>query len=486
MRERNARSGEKLRLFGLYIVFVFLVCLPLVLAAQEPQQSGPATPVPVKSMTLSVGHGELLQFTSEASRVAVSDPAIADAIVVSAHDVVLNGKTPGNTTIMIWHGDNVSPYNVTVEPDLTELEKQLHATFPIERIGVSSNKDSILLTGVVTDVEVVKKAVAIAGVYAKSVVSLLQSPPEEKRQVMLQVKFASIDRDNLTQLGANLFSLNNKLIGTATTEQFSFPRLGPLQLTPGANGQQVLSNQSVSISDALNLFLFRPDINIGATLKLLQNKNLLEILAEPNLVTMSGHEASFLSGGEFPYPVVTTTGSGGQTAPVVTIQFRPFGVKLTFTPIVESNGLIHLKVQPEVSQLDYANALTIQGFLIPAISTRKAETEVDLHENESFAIAGLIDNRVTKTVSKVPGFGDLPILGHLFSSKSTEKTNTELIVLVTPTFVKPFAPGQTPALPQMPEDFIGVPPAGQTSTPPAGSPAFVGPLGHVAPSGGKP
>jgi len=329
-------------------------------------------------------------------------------------------------------------------------------------------------------VEAAKKAVAIAGVHAKSVVNLLQSPPEDKRQVMLQVKFASIDRDNLTQIGANLFSVNNKLIGGATTQQFNFPRIGQLQFTQGPNGQQVLSNQSVTISDLLNLFVFRPDLNVGATLRLLQEKNLLEILAEPNLVTISGHEASFLSGGEFPYPVVTTTGSGAQTAPVVTIQFRPFGVKLNFTPTVESNGLIHLKVEPEVSQLDFSQGLTIQGFVIPAISTRKAETEVDLREGESFAIAGLIDNRVTQIVNKIPGFANLPILGHLFSSKSKEKTNTELLVLVTPAFVKPYPPGQSPALPPMPENFLGSPSTDPVATPPN----FVGPRGHDKPSGG--
>src|SRR5205823_85758 len=161
-----------------------------------------------------VGRGQLLQFVDEASRVSVSDPAIADAVVVSSHDVVLNGKAAGNTTIMVWHGDNVSPYNITVEPDLSEIQKQLRATFPNERIDVSSSKDAILLTGVVTDADVAKQAASVAAVHAKSVVNLLQSPPADTRQVMLQVKFATVDRTVLSQLGANLFSVNNKLQGT--------------------------------------------------------------------------------------------------------------------------------------------------------------------------------------------------------------------------------------------------------------------------------
>jgi pilus assembly protein CpaC len=287
------------------------------------------------------------------------------------------------------------------------------------------------------------------------------------------VKFASVDRTSLSQFGLNLFSTNPNLVGSATTQQFPFPRIGQLQLSNGPDGQPQLGNQTVSVSDLLNLFAFRPDINVGATLRLLQSNNLLEILAEPNLITTSGREASFLAGGQFPFPVISSTGSGAQAAPVVTIQFRDFGVRLVFTPTVDPTGLIHLKVRPEVSSLDFANALTIQGFLIPAIRTRTAETEVDLREGESFAIAGLIDNRATQIVSKIPGIGDLPIIGHLFRSRDTQKANTELLVVITPSFVKPFAAGQTPPQIQFPEPFLGSEPTPAPGT----SPTFVGPRG---------
>jgi pilus assembly protein CpaC len=452
--------------------------------AQQQPVTRPATPLPARPMTLTVGRGELLQFTDDVSRVSVSDPTIADAVVVSPNDVVLNGKAPGNTTIMIWHGDNVSPYTITVEPDRSEILKQLRATFPAEQIDVTSSKDAIILTGVVSDAEVAKQAAAIAAVHAKSVVNLIQSPPPDSRQVMLQVKFATVDRTTLAQLGVNFFSVNNKLVGSATTQQFQFPRIGQLQFSQGANGQPQLGNQTVSVTDLLNLFAFRPDLNFGATLRLLQDQNLLEVLAEPNLMTVSGKEASFLAGGEFPFPVITTTGSGAQAAPVVTIQFRPFGVRLLFTPTVEPNGLIHLKVRPEVSSLDFSNALTIQGFLIPAISSRSAETEVDLHEGESFAIAGLIDNRVTQVISKIPGIGDVPIIGHLFRSRATQKANTELLVLITPNFVRPFSAGETPALPQFPEPFLRDQPD-QTPATGTAPPTFLGPRGNEPP-GGKP
>jgi len=453
---------------------------PVPLPQVQPQAPRLATPLPPRALTLTVGRGELLQFPDATSRVSVSDPTIADAVVVSPNDVVLNGKSPGNTTIMIWHGDNVSPYNITVEPDLSEIQRQLRATFPTEQIEVSSSKDAILLTGVVSDAEITKQAGSIAAVHAKSVVNLLQSPPPDNRQVMLQVKFATVDRSTLSQFGVNFFSVNNKLVGSATTQQFPFPRIGQLQFSQGPNGQPQLGNQTVSVSDLLNLFAFRPDLNFGATLRLLQDQNLLEILAEPNLITVSGREASFLAGGEFPFPVITNTGTGAQAAPVVTIQFRPFGVRLNFTPTVESNGLIHLKVRPEVSSLDFSNALTIQGFLIPAISSRTAETEVELREGESFAIAGLIDNRVTQVVSKLPGIGDAPIIGHLFRTRSNQKANTELLVVITPSFVRPFAPGETPPLPQFPESLLGERPAESGTVP-----TFIGPRG-AEPSGRRP
>jgi pilus assembly protein CpaC len=438
-------------------------------------QQGPATRMEPTAMTLSVGRGQLVQFPDEASRVSVSDPTIADAVVVSAHEVVLNGKAPGNTTIMIWHGEYVSPYEVTVEPDLSVIQRQLQASFPAEKIDVSSSRTAIILTGVVSDAQVAREAAAIAAVHAASVVNLLQSPAPDNRQVMLQVKFASVDRTTLSQFGLNLFSTNGNLVGSVTTQQFPFPRIGQLQLSNGPDGRPQLGNQTVSVTDLLNLFVFRPDINVGATLRLLQQQNLLEILAEPNLVTVSGRDASFIAGGEFPFPVISSTGTGAQAAPVVTIQFRPFGVRLNFTPVVDSTGVIHLKVRPEVSALDFANALTIQGFLIPAISTRSAETEVELREGETFAIAGLIDNRVTEVMAKVPGIGDLPILGHLFRTRSLEKANTELLVLITPNFVKPYAAGQPAPQIQFPEGFLG----SETPAAPGGaSPTFVGPRGN--------
>jgi len=314
----------------------------------------------------------------------------------------------------------------------------------------------------------------------------LQAPPApEPRQILLQVKFAAINRVALSQIGFNLFSTNNKLLGGLSTEQFTPPRFSQLQ--PG-------TPSTVSFSDLLNLFAFRPDIGLGSTIKALEERDLLQILAEPNLIVLDGKDASFLAGGSFPFPTITTTPTGGATAPVITVQFKPFGVKLDFTPTVTAQGAIDLKVAPEVSSLDYTNAVTLQGFVIPALSQRRAETEVILKDGESFAIAGLINNQVTETADKLIGLGDIPILGKLFRSRSTQKSTDELLVVITPHFVKPLTPEEKAKLPDMPTAFLptvveekkkkGKGKKNQTTTAPADAsnqPQFVGPRGQEIP-----
>ena len=228
-------------------------------------------------------------------------------------------------------------------------------------ILVSGSGDTIVLSGPVKSAEESKRLAGMAQTRAKTVINLLQAPPAaELRQILLQVKFAAVDRVALSQIGFNLFSTNDKVMGSLTTQQFSPPRFSQLQV----QGGQVTGN-TVNFSDLLNLFAFRPDINLGATIKALQERNLLQILAEPNLITTEGKDASFLAGGSFPFPTITTTPTGGATAPVITVQFKPFGVKLDFTPTVTAQGAISLKVAPEVSSLDFSNAVTLAGFHHP-------------------------------------------------------------------------------------------------------------------------
>jgi pilus assembly protein CpaC len=303
----------------------------------------------------------------------------------------------------------------------------------------------------------------IADAYSKSVVNVLTFGPVGAQEVLLQVKFAEIDRSILSQIGINLFSTGAaRTLGNTTTGQFGGEKIGSISDTfpttpvpypsggvvnPTGAGTATFTS-STTLSDMLNIFLFRPDIHIGAVIRDLQTKNLLQILAEPNLIAVNGKESSFLAGGEFPFPIVQP--SQGITA--VTISFKEFGVRLKFTPVIMPNGNIHLRVVPEVSALDFANALTISGFTIPALSTRRADTEFELQDGQSFVIAGLIDNRVTNINNKVPGLGDIPILGNFFKSKSAQKSNSELMVLCT---VKRISPSnEAPAGPSNPQPYM--------------------------------
>ncbi len=454
-----------------------LCLLPFLLSAQSPDTRDQRPEV--KVLRLTVGRGELLQFSREVGKLSVSEPAIADAVVVSPKEIVVNAKGVGDTTLLVWEeGAPPVRYDISVTMDLAPVEKELQLAFPTNGIRVSGNENRLVLTGHVKDAEESKRVAAIASARAKEVVNLLTVPPPRKpAQVLLQVKFATIDRAALSAVGFSFFSRNDKLLGETGTQQFGNPRFSELQFQ-----NQNFSNASINLTDILNIFAFRPDLNIGATIKLLQQRSLLEILAEPNLIVMEGKEASFLAGGEFAYPVISSTGTGGAVAPVVTVRFREFGVRLNFAPTINEDGAIQMKVAPEVSSLDFANALTIQGFQIPALSTRRAETEVVLNEGESFAIAGLIDNRVVQTLNRIRGLGDIPIIGKVFRSRQTNKTNNELLVVVTPYLVKPLAPGQTPKMPEFPIDPV-IPPdknkkKKQQDDP---KPEFVGPRGHQEP-----
>src|SRR5689334_2990914 len=456
-------------------------------AAQTTQQV--QTRPAVREVTMLEGQGELLTFKSDVTKVAIAEPKVADAVVISPREVMVNGKTAGRTTLLVWEGAEPARWEIQVTKDSSEWDafmRSMHETAGAP-ISITGTGDTIVLSGKVRSAEDSKRLASMAETRAKKVINLLEAPPPaEPRQVLLQVKFAAIDRVALTQIGFNLFSTNPKFVGLTSTEQFQAPKFSQFQVQ---NGQ--LPSTTTNFADLLNLFAFRPDLNIGATIKALQERNLLQILAEPNLITLEGKDASFLAGGQFPFPTITTTPTGGATAPVVTVQFKPFGVKLDFTPTVTPQGSIDLKVAPEVSSLDFANAVTLQGFVIPALSQRRAETEVVLRDGESFAIAGLIDNRVVQLVDKVPGLGNIPILGRLFQSRSTQKSTDELLVVITPLFVKPLTAEEKAKLPDMPSTFLPTvvqekskkkgKKGAEVTAPTTNQPEFVGPRGQQIP-----
>jgi pilus assembly protein CpaC len=281
--------------------------------------------------------------------------------------------------------------------------------------------------------------------------------------VKLQVEIIEIDRSKMDQFGINIFTAGKNTSNT-TTGQFPTTQT----YTPGSGSAPA----TLVTSNPLNLLFFRFGLNIGLTLQDLQDKNIAQILAEPTITTLSGQKASFLAGGEFPFPVVQGS-SGGLTS--ITIQFRPYGVKLDFTPLVNEDGTVQLKVSPEVSALDYTNAVTISGYTIPAISTRRAETQVELRDGQSFAISGLLDHRTTDIFNRMPGFGDVPILGQLFRSKSLSHSTVELMVIVTPSIVDPLNDASVPIPPQLPVPMLDpkqfdqkiVKPKAATQPPPA-------------------
>ena len=461
----------------------------LLWAAALAVSSSLAQTGPARNITLVEGRGELLQFQRDVQKVALAEPKIADAVVLSPREVMVNAKTPGHTTLLIWEtGSEPARYEIEVAKDNSDWDsfrKLIEANADGGAVTVTGSGDTIVLAGSVKSADDSKRLASLAQTRAKTVINLLKAPPPpDPRQILLQVKFAAVDRTALTQVGFNLFSLNGKMIGGTGTEQFTPPRFTAI------SGNDPSTN-TVNFSDLLNLFAFRPDLNIGATIKALQEHDLLQILAEPNLICEEGKDASFLAGGSFPFPTITTTPTGGATAPVITVQFKPYGVKLDFTPTITPQGGINLKVAPEVSSLDFTNSVTLQGFTIPSLAQRRAETEVLLKDGESFAIAGLIDQQVIETMDKVPGLGDIPILGKLFRSRSTHKSNDELLVLITPHFVRPLSPEEKAKLPDMPAAFLPAvpdrkakPSKGKGTTPPAtpaNQPEFVGPRGQQIP-----
>ena len=440
---------------------------PQVVPGSAPEEQAPAQTTTVVSPTsetevkgsaplrVLVGKSLLINTTERLKRISVTDSSIADPQVISPTQILVHGRAAGEVSLLIWDElERSRSFDLRVDVDVSAAAEEEKAVFPDEQITVTPSLSAIVLSGHVSTEDVAKRAGQIAEAYSKNVVNVLTFGPVGAQEVLLEVKFAEVDRNAVVQLGANFFApgLGNTT-GTLTTGQFgSFGISTNSASTTTAGGTTTTATTvtppTISVNNALNMFLFRSDLNLGVVIQALQQKNLLQILAEPNLIAVNGKEASFLAGGEFPYPVVQP--GAGFTA--VTISFREFGVQLKFTPVIMPNGNIHLRVAPSVSQLDFTNALTISGFTIPALSTRKAETEFELRDGQSFVIAGLLDNRLTDIYSKVPGLGDIPILGNFFRSKNEQKSKTELMVLCTVHRISASTQDQT--LPKDPRDFL--------------------------------
>ena len=418
-----------------------------------------------KSLHLLMGRAVEIYTTSRLKRVYVSAPVVIDSFTASPTEIIVTAKTTGVSGLILWDEDgNSQIYQISVDADTSQLQNDIQQALPNDSIKVAALEDRITLSGTASSTASSTLAASIATLYGKTVVNAIVVRPPHPRQVRIKVQMIEVDRTKLDTFGINFLSQGKNMVATGTGQFPAITATTSTAQTGAANAP------TLTASSALNLLYYNSGVNIGMILQDLENRQVAEILAEPTITTVSGQKATFLSGGEFPFPIVQAS-SGGLAS--ITIQFRPYGVKLDFTPIVNPDGTIQLTVAPEVSALDFSNAVTISGYTIPAISTRRAETQVELRTGQTFAISGLLDHRTIDIYNKMPGIGDIPILGKLFRSKSTTKSSVELVVLVTPTLLDPLGDESLPGLPVFPspwldqEEFDKTLPKVKPATPPA-------------------
>ena len=481
MKTRGAAGAEvPLLTVCLTVVFIIIIMNIMVvtlhaqkLTARSGAPGGLAATA-VNEIELPVGKSVVLNTDAPIKRVSLTTPDIADALVMAPQQVLIHGKAPGTISLFVWGtAGGITGYDIVVRRDLSELEERMSQLFPGEPITVASSGTDVVISGTVSTKYVVDKAAAVTAGYVESeenVVNLLrQQEGVASDQVMLRVRFAEVSRTAMQELGASFFTDiagAGDWIGRLTTQQFAAPNFN------GPNQQQFANGEGFIFSDFLNLLAFNKSAQLGIVIRALKTRGLFQSLAEPNLITQNGREASFLAGGEYPYPVV----QGSNLNSAVTILFKEFGVRLRFTPTIVGDNLIHIKVAPEVSALDFSNAITLEGFRIPALLTRRTETEVELRDGQTFAIAGLIDSSLTETSRKIPGLGDIPILGRLFRSRAYQRNETELIVMITPHILRRDSVGVAAQLPDLVKPFMD-PPARMLSPPP---PAFAPPADGAA------
>jgi pilus assembly protein CpaC len=426
--------------------------------AQEPAPSQSQEGAEPQTLHLLVGRSLVITSPSRIKRISLADPDIAETLVVSPTQVLVNGKKPGGVSLLIWdESDQSQAFEVSVDIDVLGLSQKIHEVFPAENVHIDTSKDTVILTGKISSSAVADKILEVVKAAAPKVTSMMEVPPAPTGEILLQVRFAEVDRSAFQTFGFNILSTGvGKTIGSIGTGQFGPTNSWQISDTFPVRGPQPQVAETFSTTQtatALNIFLFNPNIHLGVAIEALQSRNLFQILAEPNLMTESGKEATFLAGGEFPYPSVQSFG-GAASTPAITVQFKEFGIRLSFTPVLLADGTIHLKVKPEVSTLDFSNAVTIAGFTLPALSTRRVESDMNLSDGQTFAIAGLVDNRITEVFNKIPGIGDVPVLGHLFHSRSYNRSKNELLVIVTPHVVRPLTPDQVPHGPNYPMPFL--------------------------------
>ena len=384
---------------------------------------------------LTAGRSLVLSTDFDITRIAVTNPEIADAVVVRPREVLVDGKGAGTVSLIVWGAAERRHYDIVVDRGVSTLAQNLQALFPGEGINVGVTDDAVILSGQVSSNEVMLRAAELtrAAMPKANVINMIQLPGGmASKQVMLQVRVAEVNRNAIQQAGLALFVSRADWLARSTTQGFPAPDF---------------EDNTLVFSDFLNLFFFQREHGVGGVLKALEGRGFLQSLAEPNLIAYNGQEASFLAGGEIPVP--TVSGNSGQ----VQVTYKEFGIRLAFTPTI-AGDVIRIKVRPEVSSLDFANGVTLAGFRIPALITRRAETDVELRDGQSFAIAGLLNNISQTDRQAIPLLSKLPVIGPIFRSKSARAEQTELMVLITPRLVRPLDPDEVPALPTRPGSFL--------------------------------
>jgi pilus assembly protein CpaC len=396
------------------------------------------------TLHVMLGHSMFIDTKTRLRRVYISDPGVLNSVTLSPNQIIVTAMNPGICSLTLLDENGLAQtYMVSSDLDLDGLRTALAGAVPGDSVKVSGSGGRITLSGTVSSAAMSDEVVKLASSYSRDVANTLVVAPSHPKQVRLQVRILEVDRSKLLQLGVNIFNPGGTNGIQAGMTSAQFPSTATLTQAVSST-----ASATVSASNPLSFLLYSAKLNLGATIQDLQTKQVLQILAEPTITTISGVKADFLSGGEFPFPSVQSGGTGG--TPTISVEFRSFGVKLEFTPIVNDDGTIRLKVAPEVSALDYSNAITLSGITVPALSSRRASTEVELRSNQSFAISGLLDQRTTDAMSKNPGAANIPILGNLFKSKNSNRSVTELVVVVTPTVVDPLEEMDVPAQPDLP------------------------------------
>src|SRR6266542_147971 len=436
MRSLNMTTPRSLRhCISALMTSVFVVSIAtLNICAQETSYMasfGDASKEPI-SINVLVGQSRVINFDRPIGRFSISNPEVAEAVMVKPTQVLVNGKGFGQVNFIAWEKsyDRYIVFDVFVRANLSLIDAQIRALFPKDDIRLSQANGSVVLSGTVADPQSAQQADSVVQAAGFKTVNMLQSPVTNLAQVQLQVRVAEVSRQKLRELGSSYASVNN---GTSGFIQGG----GPATLSNADNGT-LLSSFAGS---ALNIFLFNNGLGTAAFIRAMQTNGALRALAEPNLIAMNGQQASFLAGGEFPVPIVQ-----GGSANAVSVVFKEYGVRLNFKPTIIDEDHIRLELEPEVSTIDFANGVRFSGFVIPALRTRRAHTGVELRDGQSFALAGLLDNSETRSLSKIPVLGDIPIIGNLFKSTSFQKNESELMFIITAQLVKPVNRDDLPAL----------------------------------------